>query len=393
MKEAEIKRIILLIFWFIAFGFTNIVYAKDDTLLKGIQILTFQCKNLEEVETVIPRLKETGVNTIIVRCFQNKGDRSLIEGEVLQKTGVYFKTDYAPVIDDVLSSLISIAHKNNMKIFAWMETLKCPWAIEGHPEWHAKIFNVNKRQIVTTEKLDLFNEQVQNYLSNLYGDLAKYPVDGILFQDDLILSHTEGFSEAALRKYRNDFSEELVLDNLFRKHGFEGKKIPGDIYTCKFWKWASWKAKFLLDVASKIRDTVKKVNPGIAFGLNCYYEDILFPDRALAWFSHDLKEAQSYGFDYFFIMLYHRQMKKELVLNEKRLTRTLKSFPWHLSQIIKDNNKAVIKIQTIDWDTKESIHNSEIDKIYKLIVRGRNRSLVFIPYREDMDLELMKQYF
>lgn len=390
----KIKTIIaLLFFWFITFSFTDMIYAKDKVVIKGIQILTFQSRDLKDVEAIISKLKEIGVNTIIVRCFQNKGDRSLIQGEELQKTGAYFKTDYAPVVDDVLGNLISIAHKHNIKIFAWMETLKCPWAIEEHPEWQSKIFDVNKSQIVATEKLDLFNEQVQNYLSNLYSDLAKYPVDGILFQDDLILSHTEGFSEAALRKYRNDFSEELIPYSLFREHSFEGKKIPGDIYTGKFWKWTRWKAKVLLDFAAGIKNAVRKVNPSFALGFNCYYEDILFPERALAWFSHDLKEAQNYGFDYFFIMLYHRQMKKELGLNEKRLMKTLKSFPWRLSKTIKNTNKAVIKIQTMDWDTKEPIQDSEINRIYKLIVRDRNMGLVFIPYAGDMDLELMKQYF
>jgi biofilm PGA synthesis lipoprotein PgaB len=386
------KIIALSIFCLIVFNFTNIIYANEESSLKGIQILTFECKDLEEVERVISEFKDVGINTIIVRCFQNKGDRSLIKGEVLQETGVYFKTDYAPVIGDVLGSLISIAHRYNIKIFAWMETLKSPWAVKEHPEWQSRIFDINERQIVSIDKLDLFNEEVQNYLFNLYGDLAKYPLDGILFQDDLILTHSEGFSQSALDKYKSDFREELLPTNLFVRHGFE-KSFLGDIYTSKFWQWADWKAKTLLDFAATIKDAVKKVNPNIAFSLNCYYEDVLFPEKALAWFSHNLKEAQNYGFDYYFIMAYHRQMKKELALNEKRLNRMMKSLAWRLSKIIKNSSRAVIKVQTINWQTKEPIPYSEIDKIHRLLIGTKNVGLVFIPYHKDMDLELMRRYF
>jgi biofilm PGA synthesis lipoprotein PgaB len=385
------KIVALLIFSFIAFSFINIIYAKEEIVLKGIQILTFQCKDSKEVEAVISRFKEIGVNTIIVRCFQNRGDRSLIEGEILQKTGVYFKTDYAPIVDDVLSELISIAHKNNIKIFVWMETLRCPWAIEEHPEWRSKVFDINKREIFSIDKLDLFNKEVQDYLINLYTDLAKYPIDGVLFQDDLILTHAEGFSQSALDKYKNDFKEEFLPAGLFVKHGFEGRKIPGDIYSFKL--WTNWKAKNLLDFTAKIQNAIKKINPNMFFCYNCYYEDIIFPERALAWFSHSLIEAQNYGFDYYFIMAYHRQMKKELVLNEKRLIRATKSLGWRLSKMIRNPQKAVIKIQTLDWDSKESIKDSEIDKFYGLLVRNRNVGIVFIPYYKDMDLELMRKYF
>lgn len=385
------KIVALLIFWVIAFNFTNIC-AGEETPLKGIQILTFECSDLKETERVISELKDAGINTIIVRCFQNKGDRSLIEGEILQKTGVYFKTDYAPVIDDILGDLISIAHKYNMKIFAWMTTLKCTWAIEEHPDWQSKVFDINKRQIVSIDKLDLFNEKVRSYLFNLYSDLAGYPLDGILFQDDLILTHSEGFSQSAQNLYKNDFREKLLSEGLFIKHGFE-KKFLGDIYTSKFWKWANWKAKLLLDFITEMKDSVKKVNLNIVFCLNCYYEDILFPEQALAWYSHDLEEAQNYGIDYYFIMAYHRQMKKELLLNEKRLFRTMKSFAWRLSKIIKDSNRAVIKLQTIDWDSKKPIQYSEIDQIYRLLVRNKKTGLVFIPYYRDIDLGLIRQYF
>ena len=36
--------------------------------------------------------------------------------------GVYFKTEYAPVVDDLLGKLAEIVHRNGLEIFAWMTT-------------------------------------------------------------------------------------------------------------------------------------------------------------------------------------------------------------------------------------------------------------------------------
>ena len=53
--------------------------------------------------------------------------------------------------------------------------------------------------------VDLFNDETTERLEGLYSDLASYDdIDGILFQDDLIWKHNEGFRAAGRGPYRQE---------------------------------------------------------------------------------------------------------------------------------------------------------------------------------------------
>ena len=74
------------------------------------------------MEKRIKGLKEAGVDTLIFRVFQNKGDRIHKFVTPRHEEGVYFKTEHAPVVDDLLGKVAEIAHRNGLDIFAWMTT-------------------------------------------------------------------------------------------------------------------------------------------------------------------------------------------------------------------------------------------------------------------------------
>ena len=56
----------------------------------------------------------------------------------------------------------------------------------------------------------------------------------------------------------------------------------------------------------------REVRPGLRFALNLYYETVLNPRMALAWYAQDLGVARGRPFDYFSLMSYHRQIGREL---------------------------------------------------------------------------------
>jgi len=70
-----------------------------------VQASSFEGKTLEEVEKRMKELKNAGVNTVILRVFQNRGDRPYPFVTGKREEGVYFKTEYAPVVDDLLGKL------------------------------------------------------------------------------------------------------------------------------------------------------------------------------------------------------------------------------------------------------------------------------------------------
>src|SRR3989338_5879002 len=55
--------------------FTSTATYSADNSINAVQILWMNCRNFDEVEERILKLKKAGVNTIIIRVFQNKNDR------------------------------------------------------------------------------------------------------------------------------------------------------------------------------------------------------------------------------------------------------------------------------------------------------------------------------
>ena len=109
------------------------------------QVSYFEGKSLEEVEKRVKDLKDAGGDRIILRVFQNKGDRKYKFVTAHHEEGVYFKTEYAPVVDDILGKVSEIVHQNGLELFAWMTTVMPPTV------W-MDILNIDVRVIISKQK-------------------------------------------------------------------------------------------------------------------------------------------------------------------------------------------------------------------------------------------------
>ena len=270
--------------------------------MKAVQIPLFLQSDYSEIGVEMKRLKASGLDTVIVRVFHNFGDRYYAaadpENGVWNETGVYFETDHAPVIDDVLGPLTELAHENGLKIFAWMTTRYADYGLESRVDMACSAYDLTRGENVRCKGLDLFNEEAITHLEALYSDLAEYDIDGILFQDDLVLRQTEGFGGHAETLFEAENGESLSPEHLYVSKG-PGRGVD---YTPLFWRWAAWKNSRLLDVASRLKGVVKQKNSNVRFAINLMYESVTNPPYALAWLSQDLVAAVEVGFDYYSIM-------------------------------------------------------------------------------------------
>ncbi|MEK6589325.1 MAG: poly-beta-1,6-N-acetyl-D-glucosamine N-deacetylase PgaB [Nitrospinota bacterium] len=381
--------------------FFNTAVRSADNPVKAAQILWMGCKNIHEVKSSIVRMKMSGINTLIIRVFQNKYDRvytfanypNLFMSAPRNLTGVYFNTSHAPVIADILKEMTVIAHENNMKIFVLMTTRKSDWLIERNPDLRESLYDLKSGDIVKGESLNIFNLQVVEILKDVYRDLARYNIDGIIFQDDLVLRHTEGFSQEARLLFRQDTDFEaepsLMYKDIFESYG----KYYVSSYTPSFWKWSEWKSQRLLLLASELMSAAREVNPDLKFAINLYYETLTSPRNALAWLSQDFNGVAKYKFDYFSVMAYHRQMEKELGLSGDEIYRMLSEMVGTITNKVNDPQKILIKVQLVDWDTKRDISDTEIEKVIHSVKKNGNVSLSLVPVTEDTSLEVIKKVF
>lgn len=342
--------------------------------LRAVQVMLFEGRTFEEVETEIRALKNSNVDTIILRVFHNKGDRFYPVASQGASRGVYFATKNAPVVDNLLPRFIEIAHRNGIKVFAWMTTRYADYGMEGSAACSS--YDLLQREYGRCKGLDLFDEAAIERLSGLYSDLAEYDIDGVLFQDDLVLRHNEGFGAVAAAAFEKDTGERLIPEALYVRG--QGRTVH---YTRLFWKWSSWKNRRLLEVAEKLMHVVKRKRPEAMFAINLMYESVTNPPYALAWLSQDINQALKADFDYYSIMAYHRQMGQELNKDSGQIREMIARMVEDAAATIGEPERVLMKVQTIDWKTGEPLDDDEVAALIRDIKGVRDVSLAVVPYR------------
>ncbi len=342
--------------------------------LRAVQVMFFEGRTYAEVENEIKALKSSGVDTVILRVFHNKGDRYYPVAKQGADRGVYFSTKSAPVVDEMLPAVLDIAHRNGIKVFAWMTTRYADYGIEG--QMPCSSYDISGRLYGRCKGLDIFSDAAMERLVSLYSDLAEYEIDGILFQDDLVLRHNEGFGRAASAAFARDTGVELDPEALYIRGG------AGQVhYTRLFWKWSSWKNRKLVSVAEKLMHVVKRKRPGAMFAINLMYESVTNPPYALAWLSQDIDEALKADFDYYSIMAYHRQMGQELRKDGPEVRDMIARMVADAASTIGEPRRVLMKVQTIDWKTGEPLEDGEVVDLIREIKGVRDVSLAVVPYR------------
>jgi biofilm PGA synthesis lipoprotein PgaB len=219
-------------------------------------------------------------------------------------------------------------------------------------------------------------------------------VDGILFQDDLIMYRQEDLGARAVAAFEREMGKSLDPEDLFQGvfKDHQGRWCVSH-YSDTFWLWACWKNQRLLQLAGKLIESVKAVDPHIEIAMNFMYESVTAPRNALAWMSQSLTEAARLPIDYYAIMAYHRQIRKELQLSEAAAYEKISTMTERLLNLMDDPHKILMKVQMTDWKTRKQIPTYEADKVFEKINGHGKVSLAFIPYSASTPLDLIGHHF
>jgi tetratricopeptide (TPR) repeat protein len=361
-----------------------------------VQVSYLEGKNLEEVEKRLKELKNAGVNTIIFRVFQNKGDRIHKFVTAHHEEGVYFKTQNAPVVDDILGKVADMAHRSGLEIFAWITTRYANYGLEGHPEYRCKRYNFETKKMEEARGFNLFHPDVLRRLEGLFRDLGRYPIDGILFQDDLILKHDEDFSPEANQAFLKEFGylpqpEFFYID----PYKSESGKYYAKAYTDRFWSWANWKNRWLMNVARRLMEVARESNQNLQFAINLYFEAVLSDLNGMVWFSQSLPGALKNNFDYYAVMAYHRQAMKDRDIEVGEAIGLMAEATQKAVEVVGDPSKVLMKVWILDWKGNEVVRyelapRKEIEEILTSILKHGEVSLAFVPYIDQFPIHPLK---
>jgi len=362
--------------------------------LRIAQVLLFHGTTPAAVETNLSRLKDAGVTTVFVRVFQNRGDRPLFyAGHSTTAVGVYFPTTAAPMVADNLAVVSAACRRLGLSVYAWMTTRACDWLLEERPDLADLRYNSATGKVLPSGRLDIFHPVVRRRLTAVFRDLARTDIDGVLFQDDLVLKAGEGFSPEAIAAYLEVSGTAVSPGLLFDPPATAGATaiFSADLYRDAFWPWVAWKNRALLDLAQELMTAARDVRPGLRFALNMYYETVLNPRMALAWYAQDLGVARSRPFDYFSFMSYHRQIGRELSYSPDDAIAALGVLSRQAAAIAGDPARVIVKVQSLDWETHALIPAPEFDRALGAAAPGV--SLAFVRGLEDPDLDVVRRHF
>ncbi len=361
----NLLSIIITTLFILAFAPLSEAVTESRKPLIGAQISVLEGDNWETCEDYFKTLKELGYNTVILRVFHNHGDRfhNLVKKPARKQNreGVYFNTDRAPVIADILTPACKSAHRTGLKIFAWMTTLKANYDRSLRPQ----VLSFDEDQGTISRENNLLDPQaLENivFLKQLYEDLAAYPIDGILLQDDLILRHNQGF--------------ELVNDtifpdpkNIYRITGRPHTEITA--YKAPFYIWRRQQALKLQHLANEIFTTCRSLKPDLICAQNIHYELLYNADWGRNWFACTKESLAASNADYLMVMAYQERIRRELKLPLEELSSTmLKIFE---NGVADEKERIIFKFETPDQKVSRKQKLKSIATLQKTIQNARQK--------------------
>ena len=248
----------------------------------GVQLLgTYvgpeELERLDERE--LNRLRQSGTNTVVVG--------------VAGKAGVYFKTDWAPVIQDRLAAVVGAAHQQSLQVWAAVSVRRMDW-VDPALEWADWRYNTRTGGLEPAETLDLLHPALWDYLVGFLTDLAAAGIDGMLLLADPPSAANEGFSPPALQRYERDVGQALDPGRLLLTKGRDQPLT----YTPEFWRWVGWKQREHTKVVEGVMGAVRASYPALKVAVEVHPETITSPQKAMASYAEDLLDLRRYRYDY-----------------------------------------------------------------------------------------------
>lgn len=307
MKKTAL--VLIYIFTFISVSYGETVYSSEELYkINGAQVFVLNEKYKNNIDAFFKEAKAKGINTVFFRVFHNSRDRSHLGLKLKCESGVYYETTHACTVNNLLDEVVKSAHDNDIKLFAWMATRSLSFLKTD------EFMSMSLSATGVQEKgygANIFKKEVRDTLLGLFEDLAKYDIDGILFQDDFIIKYTEGSDKYAAYLFQQETGIEVKSENFFKgTKTYNGRKIFSE-YTDEFYTWAEWKSSQLALLFKELKERAKTHNPKIKFAANIYYETPIDEKAGVAWYSQKMSVLKESGADYFAVMGYFEQISDE----------------------------------------------------------------------------------
>ena len=361
----------------------TVLSSEEIYRINGAQVFVLDEKYKGNLDLFFKEVKSKGINTVFFRVFHNSKDRSHFNMPVPCESGVYFKTDYACTVNDLLKDMVDYAHKNNIKLYAWMATRSLSFL---KTEDNMSMSLSADGEDIKGYGANIFKKNVRETLINLFKDLAEYNIDGILFQDDFIIKYTEGSDKYAAALFKEETGIDVKKENFFKNiKEYNGRKVFSE-YTDNFYVWAEWKNSQLALLFKELKESAKTVSPKIKFAANVYYETPIDEAAAISWYSQRLSTLKQSGADYFAVMGYSEQISSEQKLDRVSTASLIGRIAEKAVQQAGNEKAVIMKLQTRSFNGKGMLDYEDFKLVCRQIKMAGNVSTAVVPVFSSDDI-------
>jgi uncharacterized lipoprotein YddW (UPF0748 family) len=228
------------------------------TEIRGVWLTKTDSKVLnsrENIAQAMEFLAETGFN-VVFPVVWNQGVTLYPSQTMWKMFGVEIDSRFLG--RDPLQELVEEAQKVGLKIIPWFEygfassyNANGGFLLKQRPEWSAYNFKGNFLKKNGFEWLNAFDIQVQEFILNLFLEVAQnYNVDGVQGDDRFPALPSEGgYDQITVNRYFQEF-----------------KKSPPQNYQDQH--WLQWRANILTDVLGVLYREVKAVNSDLLVSMS-----------------------------------------------------------------------------------------------------------------------------
>ncbi len=215
--------------------------------------------------------------------------------------GVYFRTSWAPVVEDLFEQIIPLARERGIGVYGAVSLRRMPW-LEPEEGWTDVRYDPESGQLERSQALDLFHPGFQHYLEGLMVDLVDSGVEGIVFRGDAPLGPRDGFSAFAMSRFERAFGSRLDPVALLKAEDAESPGLKGPAYPSEFWRWVGWRTRESLALMGRLATAMRHHRGDLQVGVELHAAAIVDPTRALVQYGEDIVETKRAGFDFLLLM-------------------------------------------------------------------------------------------
>ncbi len=375
MKKTLLIIILLLCSYIYSFAET-IASTEEIFRINGAQVFVMDPAYKGKIDTYFKEIKERGINTVFFRVFHNSKDRSHLGIDLKCESGVYYNTEYACVVNDLLGEVVKSAHDNGLKLYAWMATRSLSFL---KTDENISMSLNAEGDDVKGYGANIFKKDVRDTLLGLFEDLAKYNIDGILFQDDFIIKYSEGSDKYAAALFKEETGIEVKKESFFNKiKEYNGRKVFSE-YNENFYVWAEWKNKQLALLFQELKERAKTYSPKIKFAANVYYETPIDEKAALSWYSQRLSTLREAGADYFAVMGYFEQISEEQKLDRVAAAELIGMIADKAAKAAGSDKAVIMKLQSRSFKGKGMLSYEDYKLVCRRVKLAGNVSYAVVP--------------